>query len=143
MKVLLSKECLSKYELKEIIKRVHQLFEDYNSKKMWLNFICEKTLSSHKNEEVFLKQNISNPVMEATIRREQLMTELDSFNTKLKLLKTTFTREEKLIFKYCVEERKQEYELCTLLHRSVKTVRWIKKSCYIKIAIQFGLTEIV
>lgn len=143
MKVLLSKECLSKYELKEIIKRVHQLFENYNSKKMCFNFLCEETLSSHRSKETVMKQGLSNPVMEATIRREKLMSELDSFKTKLRTLKATFTAEEKLIFKYCIEERKTECELCDLLNRSSKTIRWIKKSCYVKIALQFGLTEIL
>lgn len=142
MKALLSKECLSKYELKEIIKRVHQLFEDYNSKRMCFNFLCEETLSSHRSKEIVIKQGFSNPVMETAIRREKLMVELDSFKTKLRILKRAFTAEEKLIFKYCIEERKVEGELCDLLNRSSKTIRWIKKSCYVKIALQFGLIEL-
>ncbi len=141
MKVLLSKECLSKYELKDIIRNVHHLFDEYNSKKLLVKFYKDDALSAHTNKEIYVNGRVSNPVLTATLKREPLIFEIQSFNTKLRTLKANFTEEEKLIFKYCIEEHKTECELCDLLHSSVKTVRWIKKSCYVKIALRFGLTE--
>ncbi|MCI9234191.1 MAG: hypothetical protein HFH08_06365 [Bacilli bacterium] len=141
MKILLSKECLSKYELKEIIKNVHQLFDEYNSKKILVKFYREEVLSAHINKEFVHNKKVSNPVLTATLKREPLIIEIQNFNTKLRTLKANFTEEEKKIFKYCIEERKTECELCDLLHSSVKTVRWIKKSCYVKTALRFGLIE--
>ena len=54
MKVLLSKECLSKYELKDIIRNVHHLFDEYNSKKLLVKFYKDDALSAHTNKEIYV-----------------------------------------------------------------------------------------
>ncbi len=141
MKLLLPKENLQKYNLRDIVREVYQLFNDYNAKKLMMKAYSEKTLSRTIHLER-MKPHHSDPVFAATLKRERLKAEVEQFNKKLKNLKLTMTEEEKKVFKWCVEDRKTEYELCDLLHKSSKTVHLIKKSCYVKIALHFGLVDV-
>lgn len=140
MRAQLTMGYLNQFDLRKITRAVIKLFDDYNYKVFLAHQYETKNLTKklENKEECFIKKKI-DPILEASIKRENLLNYIDSFRAKMKCLKATFTDDERIVFRCSVEERKSDKEVCEELYKSYKTVYQIKKSCYVKIALQFGL----
>ena len=141
MKLLLTKEYLDRFDLKQVSRAVMKLFEDYNYK-IYVSKHYKVNRSYFKGESsISLKNYRSNSVLEEVINREQILEYINSFKYKIRTLKYSFTEEENTVFKYSVQEKMPDKELCDELAKSYKKVKLIKKSCYVKIALEFGLVN--
>ena len=135
MKALLSKRYLENFDMKVLTKEVEDLFDDYN-------FICEltdKKMIDNKREEKPLKKGIYSIELKHVIKLEDYINYIKEFDARLEALKNSFTEDELMIFKYGIEERERDKEICDRLCKTYKTYYIIKKSCFVKIALRFNL----
>lgn len=142
MKALLTKDYIEEFDMRLMSKSIMKLFDDYNYKCTLAQNIMEASLSRELSDvPSSFQHRKSDPTLTATIKREKLLQYINEFDRKLKYLKATFTDDELKIFHYAVEERETDKELCDRLAKSYKTVYMIKKSCYVKISLRFGLVD--
>ena len=143
MRVLLTKEYIDYFDLKQISKDILKLFDDYNYKVSvaQLYIDCGQHGELSYRGESLSKYRKFSSVEQAVIKREKLMKYIDDFNVKIKNLKLTLTDDELEIFHYAVEERETDKELCDRICKSYKTYYQIKKSCFVKIALRFNLVR--
>lgn len=143
MRVLLRKIYLDEYNLKPIVKAVHNLFDDYNYKKLISKRYYDDTLRhllSYKPEDSRYENKTDSTLM-AVQNKEKVDKYLDGFERKLEKLLETFTDDETRIFKYCVLARAQDQEVRDRICKTDKTYYLIKKSCYVKLALGFDLVD--
>lgn len=143
MRVLLTKEYINQFDLKQLTKAIFKLFDDYNYKVNLAQYYLTSSLDHelYDRPESFQNGRKSDPVTEATIKREKLLSYIKEFENKLKYLKLSLTDDELKILIYSVGERETDKEVSDRLARSYKTFYVIKKSCYVKIALRFGLVN--
>lgn len=144
MKVLLRKKYLDEYDLKQIVKAVHNLFDDYNYKQSIAQEYLEGLLCHQliDRPEHLTKHRKSDPTQKSVEKREKVVKYLNEFDTKLSfLLDNKLTPEEIKIYKYCILEREQDKVVRDRICKTDKTFYPIKKSCYVKIALRFGLVD--
>ena len=139
MKILLSKDYLDKFAIREVVKSVHKKFDEYNYKVYLPKNYFGKTTTRVKEVVISPSFTINDSVLNTTIKREELLKEIKAFNSKIKYLKSTLTDDEKIIFKFGIEQRLTIDELADALAKSTKTTKKIRKSCYIKVALYFNL----
>ena len=143
MKVLLRKMYLDEYDLKPIVKAVHNLFDDYNYKKTISKGYYDESLKhllSYKPEDSRHKKK-SDSTLKAVENKEKVDKYLKQFDKKLEYLLETFTDDELKVFKYCVLARVQNTEIRDRICKTDKTFYPIKKSCYVKLALGFDLVD--
>ena len=143
MKVLLRKMYLDEYDLKPIVKAVHNLFDDYNYKKTISKGYYDESLKhllSYKPEDSRHKKK-SDFTLKAVENKEKVDKYLKQFDKKLEYLLETFTDDELKVFKYCVLARVQDKEIRHRICKTDKTFYPIKKSCYVKLALGFDLVD--
>lgn len=141
MRVLLAKEYVDKFYLKEISKRIYKKFDEYNYKVFLAKNYYGKTTSTIKEVAISNSFSISNPTQQTTIKREELLNEIKKFSIKIKNFKSTLTEDEKAVFKYGIEQRLTDNEIADAIAKSLKTTRQIKRSCYVKVALHFNLIK--
>ena len=86
----------------------------------------------------------SLPLMGVGLFMQQIEEYFDyvfNFENKIKYLKTQFTDDEAIIFHYSIEERELDKEIMDRICKSEHKYYQIKKSCYLKIALCFGLIK--
>lgn len=143
MKVELKKKYLDEYDLKVIAKAVYNLFDDYNYKKA----IAQEYLDSiyqrkSNNEPVYSKHRKKiDSTYEIVKKRERVVKYLDEFDRKLDYLLSTLTADELKIYTYSVLAREQDKQVRDRTCKTDKTYYPIKKSCYVKLALRFGLVD--
>lgn len=143
MKVELKKKYLDEYDLKVIAKAVYNLFDDYNYKKA----IAQEYLDSiyqrkSNNEPVYSKHRKKiDSTYEIVKKRERVVKYLDEFDRKLDYLLSTLTADELKIYTYSVLAREQDKQVRDRICKTDKTYYPIKKSCYVKLALRFGLVD--
>ena len=143
MKVLLRKMYLDEYDLKPIVKAVHNLFDDYNYKKTISKGYYDESLKhllSYKPEDSRHKKK-SDSTLKAVENKEKVDKYLKQFDKKLEYLLETFTDDELKVFKYCVLARVQDKEIRDRICKTDKTFYPNKKSCYVKLALGFDLVD--
>ena len=143
MKLLLRKMYLDEYDLKPIVKAVHNLFDDYNYKKIISKGYYDESLKheiSYRPEDLRNRRN-SDFTSKSIEKKEKVDKYLKEFDKKLEYLLETFTEDELKIYKYCVLGRIQDKEMRDRICKTDKTYYPIKKSCYVKIAIGFDLVD--
>lgn len=143
MKLLLRKIYLDEYDLKPIVKAVHNLFDDYNYKKTISKGYYDESLRhelSYKPEDSRHRKK-TDTTLETVQKKEKVDKYLNEFDRKLNFLLETFTDDELKVFKYCVLGRVQDKEMRDRICKTDKTYYPIKKSCYVKLAIGFDLVD--
>lgn len=141
MRVLLAKEYLDQFNLRDISKSIYRKFDEYNYKIYLSKTFTGKTTSKIDEVSISRQKGMSNPTLNSIIKREQLLKNIKEFSNKIKYLKSTLTDDERLVFKYGIEQRLTDDELSDELAKSLKTTRYIKKSCYVKVALHFDLIK--
>lgn len=143
MKVELKKKYLDEYDLKVIAKAVYNLFDDYNYKKAiaqeYLDSIYQRKSNSEPACSKYRKKIDST--YEIVKKREKVVKYLDEFDRKLDYLLSTLTADELKIYTYSVLAREQDKQVRDRICKTDKTYYPIKKSCYVKLALRFGLVD--
>lgn len=143
MRALLTKEYIDIYDMRKISRAVLKLFDDYNYKKaivqVYENFNSSNSLSyEHRNT----KNIKSDPTYKKFAKRDRLLGYLNCFEEQMNNLKSTFTDDELKVFHFTIEERMSDKITRDKINKADKTYYLIKKSCYVKIALKFGLIDV-
>lgn len=136
MRALLSKRYLEYFDMKVLTKEVEDLFDNYN----FISELADKNMIESKKDEIPLKKGIYSVEMKRVVKIENYINYIKEFDKKLESLKSSFTDEELTIFKYGIEERESDKEICDRICKTYKTYYTIKKSCFVKIALRFNLS---
>lgn len=143
MRVLLRKMYLDDYDLKMVVKAVHNLFDDYNHKKLivkgYFDGDLQHGLYDDPSDKRYKKKKDS--VSDAAVLKEEVKVYLDLFERKLENIKERFTEDEMLIYKYSVLARLPDKAMRDKICKTDKTYYPIKKSCYVKLALSFDLID--
>lgn len=143
MQVEFKKKYLDEYDLKAIVKAVYNLFDDYNYKKAiaqeYLDSIYQHRLTDKPEYSKYHKKIDST--YNTVEKREKVVNYLNEFDRKLEFLLSTFTAEEMKIYNHSVIGREQDKQIRDRICKTDRTYYPIKKSCYVKIALRFGLVD--
>lgn len=143
MRVLLKKKYLDEYDLKSVVKAVHNLFDDYNYKKLIVKGYFDGDIR-HKlifRDEDPRSNKPGDSVSSNIQLKEDVEIYLNQFDKKLEHVKERFTDEELIIFKHSVLARASDKEMRDRICKTDKTYYPIKKSCYVKLALSFDLID--
>jgi len=143
MKVELKKKYLDQYNLKILVKAVHNLFDDYNYKEAiaqeYLDEIFERRLNDNPEYSKYRKKK--DTTYDTVRKRDKVVKYLNEFDRKRNHLLSTLTSDELKIYNYCVLAREQDKQVRDRICKTDKTYYPIKKSCYVKLALRFGLVD--
>lgn len=143
MQVEFKKKYLDEYDLKAIVKAVYNLFDDYNYKKAiaqeYLDSIYQHRLTDKPEYSKHHKKIDST--YNTVEKRDKVVNYLNEFDRKLEFLLSTFTPEEMKIYNHSVIGREQDKQIRDRICKTDRTYYPIKKSCYVKIALRFGLVD--
>ncbi len=143
MQVEFKKKYLDEYDLKAIVKAVYNLFDDYNYKKAiaqeYLDSIYQHRLTDKPEYSKYHKKIDST--YNTVEKRDKVVNYLNEFDRKLEFLLSTFTAEEMKIYNHSVIGREQDKQIRDRICKTDRTYYPIKKSCYVKIALRFGLVD--
>lgn len=142
MRALLNENSVEKFNAKVLYSKVIDLFDEYNINQLTIQRVAEESLVRNQElrEECF-QQRKSDPTWKATAKSEKNFDYVFNFENKIKYLKTQFTDDEAIIFRYSIEERELDKEIMDRICKSEHKYYQIKKSCYLKIALSFGLIK--
>lgn len=142
MRALLNENSVEKFNAKVLYSKVIDLFDEYNINQLTIQRVAEESLVRNQElrEECF-QQTKSDPTWKATVKSEKNFDYVFNFENKIKYLKTQFTDDEAIIFRYSIEERELDKEIMDRICKSEHKYYQIKKSCYLKIALSFGLIK--
>ena len=145
MKVELRKRYLDEYDLKVIAKAVYNLFDDYNYKKVIAQEYLDSIYQRKSNNEPATARSKYRKKIDSTYeivkKREKVVKYLNEFDRKLDYLLSTLTADELKIYTYSVLAREQDKQVRDRICKTDKTYYPIKKSCYVKLALRFGLVD--
>lgn len=142
MKVLLTKEQVQNYNMRTITKKIFAKFDEYNyNLELRESYVDEAVKGKVLSDMPVAKGRKSDPTWASTVKRDKVTKYIDDFELKLKYLKANLTKEEKEILKLSIMEREDNSVLCDKLAKEYKAVYWIKKSCYVKVALRFNLVK--
>lgn len=145
MKVELRKRYLDEYDLKVIAKAVYNLFDDYNYKKAIAQEYLDSIYQRKSNNEPAPARSKYRKKIDSTYeivkKREKVVKYLNEFDRKLEYLLSTLTADELKIYTYSVLAREQDKQVRDRICKTDKTYYPIKKSCYVKLALRFGLVD--
>ena len=145
MKVELRKRYLDEYDLKVIAKAVYNLFDDYNYKKAIAQEYLDSIYQRKSNNEPAIARSKYRKKIDSTYeivkKREKVVKYLNEFDRKLDYLLSTLTADELKIYTYSVLAREQDKQVRDRICKTDKTYYPIKKSCYVKLALRFGLVD--
>lgn len=142
MKALLNDNSVEKFKARELFNQVLNLFDEYNINQLTVQHIAEESLVRNQEvrEECF-QSGKSDPTWKATLKSDKYVDYVLNFERKIQFLKTQFTDDELIIFKYSIEERELDKEIMVRVAKSDHKYYQIKKSCYLKVALSFGLIK--
>lgn len=143
MRALLMCKEVEPFNAKKLYEEVIDKFDEYNYKQFALQSITETALTRNQRlrEECFQRKN-SDPTLNATIKSDKIFDYVYDFEKKIAFLKSRFTDDEGIIFHLSIEERKLDKEIMYQICKSGHKYYEIKKSCYLKIALAFGLIKL-
>lgn len=142
MRALLNENSVERFDAKQLYKKIIDLFDEYNINQLTIQQIAEESLvrNSEFREECFQKTK-SDSTWKAVVKSDKNFDYVFNFENKVKYLKTQFTDDEAIIFHYSIEERELDKEIMDRICKSEHKYYQIKKSCYLKIALSFGLIK--
>ena len=109
--------------------------EKYKDAELKLN---EFSVPTHFHDMSVINMKFSD---DSIIVRFSLAKYLDEFDRKLEYLLSTLTADELKIYNYSVLAREQDKQVRDRICKTDKTYYPIKKSCYVKLALRFGLVD--
>ena len=143
MRALLTSDSVEPFNTKDLYTKVIEKFDEYNSKQFAIKHIAQESLSRNQDfDEKVFKQIKSDPTVKATIKSDSLLDFVNDFDKKIDFLKSQFTEDEKIIFHYSLEEREIDKVIKENLGKTDHKYYAIKKSCYLKVALCFGLIKL-
>ncbi len=143
MRALLTNSSVEPFNAKKLYSKVIDIFDEYNSKQFAIRSIAEESLTRNQEirEECFQRTK-SDPTWKATVKSDKLVDFVNDFDSKISFLKTQFTADEEIIFHYSLEERELDKVIMDKVCKSDHKYYEIKKSCYLKVALCFGLIKL-
>lgn len=143
MQTEFKKQYLDEYDLKTIVKAVYNLFDDYNYKKAisqeYLDSIYQHRLVDKPEYSKYRRNMDSMPII--VEKKEKVAEYLKEFDRKLEHLLSTLSKNEKKVYDYSITLREHDKVVRDRICKTDKTYYSIKKSCYVKIALRFGLVD--
>ena len=142
MRALIDEKTVEKFNSKKLYKQVLEKFDEYNISKLTIQHIAQKSLTKTMNlrEEKF-QNTKSDKTLAYTIESEKYVNFVYDFESKIEFLKTQFTIDESIIFNRSIEERELDKIIMDTICKSEHKYYQIKKSCYLKIALCFGIIK--
>lgn len=143
MRALLTNDSVEPFNAKDLYSKVIDKFDEYNSKQFAIQSIAQESLTRKQEirEECF-QQIKSDPTWKATVKSDKILDFVNDFDSKIRFLKTQFTEDEEIIFRYSLEERELDKVIMDRVCKSEHKYYEIKKSCYLKVALCFGLIKL-
>lgn len=144
MKILLEESQVQKIDSKKLYRKILDLFDEYYVHMIALEDIATSkafNYSTEVREECFQK-GISNPTYSAMVSAERDLEYVRKFEERLEFIKQQFTPDEEIIFKQSIIERVSDKEIMFALCKSEHKYYQIKKSCYLKIGLRFGIVRL-
>ena len=139
MKVLLEEKVLKLFNTRQLFQDVLNLFDEYNTKQFMLNDAVYKSLDSSHLEKLIGQKGKTDSVWKSVLVCDKYLNDVSEFKRKIQMLKMQMTDDELIIFNYSLEEREIDKVIMNRINKSNHKYYQIKKSCYLKIALTFGL----
>jgi len=143
MQVEFKKQYLDEYDLRPLVKAVYNLFDDYNYKKAiaqeYLDSIYQHRISDKPEYSKYHKK--VDTTYNTVEKREKVVNYLKDFDKKLDYLLSTLSEDERKVYKYSIIAREKDNVVRDEICKTDKTYYLIKKSCYVKFALRFGLVD--
>lgn len=143
MKALLKEPYLDEYRLRPLVRAVHNLFDDYNYKRLLSNNIYDEQLKrplKFRPEDLSYHRK-SDPTAKAIEVKDDVEEFISLFERKLSRLLEEFTDDEMIIYREVILNRMPDNIIRDRICKTDKTYYPIKKSCYLKIALAFELVD--
>lgn len=143
MRALVTSKTVEPFNTKKLYNDVLDKFDEYNSKQIAIKHIAKESLSRNVEfgDKVF-QQVKSDPTVKATIKSDKLLDFVNDVDSKIDFLKTQFTEDESIIFRYSIQERELDKIIKLRIGKDGRAYDRVKKSCYIKVALCFGLVKL-
>ena len=119
MQALINTDAVKQINTKQLCTNVIKKFDEYNKRQ-----IIVKTTEELENIQNYNTKFVTY------------------FENKINYIKTQFTEDEKIIYENSIENRKKDKEIMSNLCKKGHSYYDIKKSCYLKIALGFGIVEV-
>ena len=140
MKVLINEELTESFNSKVLYSKVLRLFTEYNMRQF---AIRSKMYSPYEDSTTINEQTLtrisSNGELKNIILNDENLNYILEFENKIEFIKSQLTPDEEIIYKYSIEEGELDKVIMDRLCKSGHKYYEIKKSCYLKIALSFGL----
>lgn len=142
VKMALAKTFMDSYQSKNISKSVNDLMETYNEVSLLVSCFDLQLLHRDDMSEVSRKSNkVSDTVFDNCSALEMNLKFIENFERTINKVQNMFTEDEMLIFEYSVEKQEKDAVVQEVIRRYDKPYYNIKKSCYLKIYLTFGLND--
>lgn len=144
MKILLEVNQFQKIDSKSLYREVLKLFDEYYAHLIAVEDISISkafNVSTEIREECFQK-GISNPTYKAVIEAERDLEYVRRFEEQITFIKNRLTNDEEKIFNQSILNRESDKEIMFDMCKSEHKYYQIKKSCYLKIALRFGIVKL-
>ena len=143
MKVLINEELTESFNSKVLYSKVLRLFTEYNMRQF---AIRSKIYSPYKENTNINEHELSkisnNEAYKDIIENDENLNYILEFENRIEFIKSQLTPDEEIIYKYSIEEGELDKVIMDRLCKSGHKYYEIKKSCYLKIALSFGLIRL-
>lgn len=134
---------LNNYDLKSLTKSITEL----NELIFYYRIAVKKYWTNSKSADIKITLNSNHNICDMTgnaiIKLENMKKAVDRYDRKIKYLKkNVLTSDEWKIFHYSIEKGESTEVIMDLINKSEKTYYKIKKSAFLKIALEFNLVEL-
>lgn len=143
MKVLINEELTENFNSKVLYSKVLRLFTEYNMRQ----FAVRSKIYSPYKENTTINENELTKITRSEefkdiIETDENLNYLLEFENRIEFIKNQLTPDEEIIYKYSIEEGELDKVIMDRLCKSGHKYYEIKKSCYLKIALSFGLINL-
>lgn len=141
MKALLNEKFVEEFHTKTLYSEVLSLFDQYNAYQVAVKHLPVYPSSSSHLHEGFFQKNKGDPTFFASVKLEACLHYVYDFEEKIDYLKTQFTEEEMILFECSLRQRQSDKQIIAKLAQTEHKYYELKKSCYLKIALCFGIVK--
>lgn len=143
MRALLRNVYLKNYNARFLVNSVHDLYDDYNYQRFLSKNIYDNALKESLclTEDDLSYSKKSDPTAQTFKLKQDLKKIIRLFDRKVEIMLGEFTEDEKIIYNDCILNRLPDKVVKDKICKTDKTYYRIKKSCYLKVALCFGLVD--
>lgn len=141
-KSLLNLNSVEPFNAKQLYKKVIAEFDNYKTKLFVIDSLAESSLSRNMESREEQKNGNSDKTFSLVLKREKLLEQVKKFEGKIEYAKSTFTKDEMILFNHSILEREIDKVIMDDMAKYERTYSKIKKSCYAKIALSLGLIHL-